>query len=211
MLGPIMSEFLQDNQSIKTMIDFIMKNKEWIFSGIGVTILGLLGKFLFKKNKPKSKNVINNNITINNQSNLSQKNELVEEEKNRLKDLTRILFIDDDTKFKVVSIMKKYGWKNTKSIKDIVDLDDSDAKNADIIFVDINGVATELFNDQGLGLAAALKEKYHKKKIVLYSADPTGDRFHKSIRIVDACLPKNAEPYEFINLVEQLSGQIYKL
>ncbi len=39
--------------------------------------------------------------------------------------LTRILFIDDKHKdYKMVSILKKSGWINTKSVKDITDLED---------------------------------------------------------------------------------------
>ena len=104
----------------------------------------------------------------------------------------------------MVSILKKAGWKNTKSIKDITDLDDIRAKEADIIFVDINGVGKSLFDDQGLGLAAALKKKYESKSVVIYSAETKGDRFHKALREVDGCLSKDAEPYQFVNLIETL-------
>ena len=71
--------------------------------------------------------------------------------------------------------------------------------------VDINGVGTQMFEDQGLGLAAALKDKYPHKAIILYSAEPTGNRFNKKLRKVDDTLPKNAEPYQFISLIEQYS------
>jgi hypothetical protein len=123
------------------------------------------------------------------------------EEKQKV--LTRLLFIDDNyTEFKIISILKKAGWINTKAIKDVTDLDDSKVIEADIIFVDINGVGTTLFKDQGLGLASALKKKYPLKKIILYSAETTGDRFHNALKEVDSCLPKNAEPFQFINLIE---------
>ena len=102
------------------------------------------------------------------------------------------------------AFLKKAGWKNTKSVKDITDLDDYKAKEADIIFVDINGVGKTLFEDQGLGLASALKKKYPEKKIVIYSSETKGDRFHKALREVDDCLSKDAEPYQFVNLIETL-------
>lgn len=122
------------------------------------------------------------------------------------KSLTRLLFIDDNyTEFKIISILKKAGWVNTKAIKDVTDLDDSKLLEADIIFVDINGVGTTLFEDQGLGLASAIKQKYPSKKIILYSAETTGDRFHKALKEVDSCLPKNAEPFQFINLIENFN------
>ena len=122
-----------------------------------------------------------------------------------MKATTRILFVDDNhTEYRNVSILKKAGWTKTKSVKDITDLDSSVVTEADIIFVDINGVGLELFEDQGLGLASALKKKYPKKKIVIYSAETTGDRFHKALREVDHCLPKNADAYQFMNLIENL-------
>lgn len=124
----------------------------------------------------------------------------------KLKATTQILFVDDNhTDYKMVSILKKAGWTKTKSVKDITDLDAQILIDSDIIFVDINGVGLTLFKDQGLGLASALKVKYPLKKIVIYSAETSGDRFHKALRQVDDCLPKNAEPYQFINLVETLS------
>lgn len=189
------------------MIEFLKSNYEWLFGGLGVTaIFFVLEKFTFKKKKGSGKAVKNkNSITINNNlsSQLTDGNRksLVKKDKSNLK----ILFIDDQhTKFKMVSILKKSGWKNTNSVKDITDLDDYRAKESDIIFVDINGVGKTLFKDEGLGLASALKKKYPAKKIVIYSAETKGDRFHKALREVDDCLSKNAEPYQFINLIETL-------
>jgi PleD family two-component response regulator len=191
------------------MIEFFKEHYQWLFSGIGVTILVLLFSKIFnkKENKPviKVSGENKNKVIINNfsQEKTSKNENIKETDNNRLKDKTRILFVDDEhTKFKMVSILKKAGWKNTKSIKDITDLDDPKANEADIIFVDINGVGTTLFEDQGLGLASALKKKYPLKTIVIYSDETSGDRFHKALREVDDCLPKNAEPYQFINLIE---------
>jgi len=115
----------------------------------------------------------------------------------------RILFIDDE-KFLLVGILKQAGWINTKWIRDVVDLDSNDVKASDIIFIDINGVGTTLYpKDQGLGLAMALKTKYSNKAIVVYSAE--NQRVHKAYSIVDACLPKDADPYEFIELINDFS------
>lgn len=194
-------------------MEIITNNYHWIFSGIGVLIFGWIGNYFYKKPnsfeiKKPSTNAIQsgNNITINN--NLNSNDGSKESEKNeiRSKDNCHILFIDDQhNDFKMVSILKKAGWNNTRAIKDLTDLDDHKAVEATIIFVDINGVGTQMFEDQGLGLAAALKDKYPQKTIILYSAEPTGNRFNKKLRKVDESLPKNAEPYEFISLIEQYS------
>jgi hypothetical protein len=152
---------------------------------------------------------ITNNInsqTDNPKKNVSETQTYSDE---KMKATTKILFVDDNhTEYKMVSILKKAGWTKTKSVKDITDLDAQVVIDSDIIFVDINGVGLTLFEDQGLGLASALKLKYPKKKIIIYSAETSGDRFHKALRQVDDCLSKNAEPYQFINLVENLSKSL---
>lgn len=122
----------------------------------------------------------------------------------------RILFVDDDKRFKVVNILKTSGWINTNFERDIKDLDSPEVRQTDIFFLDIQGVGIALgFPDEGLGLAAAIKKKYPNKKVVIYSAQSQGDRFHGSLRKADACLPKDASPYEFQTLLEKLSQELY--
>ena len=186
-------------------MEFIYQNYEWLFSGIGVSIVGfIIYKFSYN-NKEKG---FNNTININN-TNDGKTSETIEyKAKNFLtrKEDVKILFIDDNHRdFKMVSILKKSGWENTKAIKDLNDLDDIKVKESHIIFVDINGVGTQLFEDEGLGLAVALKDKYKDKAIIIYSANTVGDRFDKKLKKVDETLAKNAEPYEFISLIEEYS------
>lgn len=198
-------------------MEMITNNYEWIFSGVGVLIIGyIITFFLPNKNQKQDIPIINtpnsntntNSFVVNNiMGNTNQIDKSsTENTDDRLKGKTKILFIDDNhTEYKMVSILKKSGWINTKSVKDVVDLDDPKVNEADIVFVDINGVGTTMFQDQGLGLASALKKKYESKKIILYSAEITGDRFHRALREVDGCLSKNAEPYQFINLIEEFA------
>lgn len=130
---------------------------------------------------------------------------------NDLKSLTRIIFIDDKD-FNVVEILKRSGWQNTKRLDDLDSLDAADIKEANIVFVDINGVGEDLgFKDEGLGLLGALRDKYPSKKLIIYSADTTGDRFHPSLSKADATLPKNADPYQFQRLVEDYSREAFSL
>ena len=99
---------------------------------------------------------ITNNINSGQQDTSSTTSQNGSDE--NLKATTKILFIDDNhTEYKIVSILKKAGWTKTKSVKDVTDLDSIVVTESDIIFVDINGVGLELFEDQGLGLASALK------------------------------------------------------
>ncbi|MCL2290724.1 MAG: response regulator [Bacteroidetes bacterium] len=176
-----------------------------------VSFLEILGFFLIPNDKENtvSNQMISNEQKVNVNVNVNM-NQNQENDANcvNIKKLTRILFIDDKHRdFNIVSILKKSDWINTKSVVDIKDLDDPKVIEADIIFVDINGVGSTLFKDQGLGLASALKKKYTSKKIIIYSAESTGDRFHKALREVDGCLNKDAEPYQFVNLIEELLTQ----
>ncbi len=206
--------------------DFWKLNWYYPFA-LSLTIIAIIISYKnYKKKSPEKKDEGNfSNNTFNNSSNFSNnttvpvsitnnitpfesKQNIIQTSNNNdenMKATTKILFIDDNhTEYKIVSILKKAGWTKTKSVKDITDLDSNLITESDIIFVDINGVGLELFEDQGLGLASALKKKYPQKKIVIYSAETTGDRFHDALRQVDHCLPKNADAYQFINLIENL-------
>lgn len=123
------------------------------------------------------------------------------------KDSTRILFIDDDTRFKIVTMLKKQGWVHTSIMKDLKNFEAPKFKEANVVFVDIQGVGKDMgFGQEGLGLADAIKEKFPDKKVVIYSAEKTGDRFHKALQKADASLSKDADLYEFeLTLEEVLS------
>lgn len=215
--------------NIKQMIDQILN---WVLTnstslGAGVAFLGsivaLWQKMRGGKEEIKPSQLTNpisnsNNLVVNNFS--APTNEIREEkivilkpcdEFDKSKQLVKILFIDDDVKFKAVSILKKAGWTHAKSVKDIDSTDCDDAKEADIFFVDIQGVGILMgFKDEGLGLALALKKKYPDKKVVIYSADQNGTRFHAAFNAVDYQLSKDADPYEFQNLVEEYCKQLHK-
>ncbi len=205
--------------------EWVVNNKEWLFSGGGITILILflakmkdiakfirrvkgwvgrkfmnIGEKLEKEDSTKAQRAINvlEGISID------------ENELNRLKRKVKILFIDDDSKFKVVSILKNAGWMNTHCVPDVGNFDDQIIKDSDIIFVDVQGVGKELgYKDEGLGLASSIKKRYSRKKVVIYSAITKGERFHEALRIADDSLDKNADPYEFLSLVEQYAIELY--
>lgn len=192
-------------------------NCQWVFSGVGVAALSGLYTWLRKSKKAEA-----NSTTIT--PVMQQKQKLVVNvnpvriEKNPqvatsqtidLKAKTHILFVDDED-FTVVKLLKNAGWGNTKLRRKISNVDDSAIIDAHIIFVDIVGVCGDLFKDEGLGLARALKEKYPDKKIIIYSGETQGDRFDKTLRMVDECLPKNAEFYQFLSLVDQFANEIWK-
>lgn len=128
-----------------------------------------------------------------------------------LKQISRIVFVDNQN-FEVVKILKNAGWINTKLIRDVDSLDSLDIAEAHIIFVDIHDVGQKLkFKDEGLGLITAIRKKYPHKKLIVYSAQQTGDRFHEGFSSADARLAKNADPFQFQTLVEEFSRDAFSL
>lgn len=195
-------------------MDYILDHKDWIFSGIGVFALSLMFagiKFFAKPRETKNDSAvpINQSVYIN----LNEKNRKTLPD-NRLKDrayvmaTARILFIDDQTDFPVVKVIQKAGWKNVLIKKDIVNFSTAEMASIDVFFVDIQGVGKALaFSDEGLGLAKALKTHFGKeKKVIIYSAEPRGETFHDAWSVVDGRLRKDAQPYEYLQLLDQQLG-----
>ena len=200
-------------------MNWLMENKEWLFSGVGATVLLAVIGLMKRRGNGESVstkdtvNIVNNvNATVSPHVPASSPPSLVTEQPTdadirRIKDVTRILFVDDDSKFKVVKILKNAGWSQTTLVKDISSLTDPSVVAADVIFVDIQGVGTTLgFKDEGLGLANALKDRYPQKKIVIYSAEPKGAMFHQALRKADGSIEKNADPYEFERMIAGFVG-----
>lgn len=206
--------------------EWLAKNVEWVFGGIGITALTAIINFFKKDQKEEGRKTespaIQITTTVNQTQNQGIKNHASEEQGNAAlgnaitppspksiaerKNFIKVLFIDDDVKFKVIKILIKSGWIHTKIIKDADTLETPEIIDAHLIFVDIQKVGVAMgFNDEGLGLSLALKKKYPSKKIIIYSAESDGNRFHQALQKADASLEKNADPYEFQKLVEDLS------
>ncbi|WP_315708499.1 hypothetical protein [Brenneria uluponensis] len=194
----------------------------WAFGGIGITVVGWFISFFLKKFRSKNlalvvpsseqnhnEQSVNLNIYNGATDTQNEKGCTMKDDEINLgckKNSTKILFIDDEVRFKVVKILQRAGWVHTKLIKDAESLDQEEIKSSHIIFVDIQGVGLELTpKEEGLGLASALKQKYPEKKIIIYSAEQTGDRFHEALREVDDFLPKDADPYQFQRIVEDFA------
>lgn len=88
--------------------------------------------------------------------------------------------------------MKKAGYTLIKYMKECNNIHCQQIKDAEVIFVDVNGVGVNLFpQEQGFGLARAIKQQYPSKCVVLYSAEP--QYFRKDYNMFDSVLPKNSE------------------
>ncbi|MCK5510786.1 hypothetical protein KAI65_04580 [Candidatus Parcubacteria bacterium] len=212
-------------------------NNPWtitIIGGMVVFIFGFLFKKFFQKkdNNPKKRkniygwrsnttSVKDDNTIINNDTqdgdnniniNINERNGSKEKNNNQtsideLKRIINILFVDDDISFNITKILKRQGWINTKIKTDIIDLDKF--SHVHIFFVDINGVGKKLnLKNEGMDLALCLKNKFEDKKVVLYSTDTNRDISHPIFNKIDAILPKDAQVYQFTDLIEQFSREI---
>ncbi len=219
--------------SAATLID---ENKEWLFSGGGIIAVTLLVKFVKNKYstqlQPLTQPVITVNVENNNESKAqndshSKVEELIDQtipsekesstgvkpeidtvvkDEDYYKQNTNILIIDDEVQFKLPKIFRDSGWIHTKLVPDVNSVNAIEIVEADILFVDVQGVGKELgFKDEGLGLVAAIKTKYPHKKVIIYSVIAEGNRFHDAFNLCDGCLSKDADPYQFECLVEKFT------
>ncbi|MFT3784337.1 MAG: hypothetical protein QM790_20195 [Nibricoccus sp.] len=200
-------------------LDYLDTNKDWLFSGLGVSVLAGVLLWLRSSNKsgdekPTPVTTVNQSVVVNNsngsppQGTTSSGANLNPTPKPPIEELKlskAILFIDDDTDFPIVRTLRRSGWKNVEIVDDIKNLHHDRVKMAHLFFVDIQGVGKALnFKKEGIGLAHALKETYPDKKVVLYSSVPTHDLFADELQLIDKRMRKTAEFYEFQKTITDL-------
>ncbi len=150
---------------------FFADNKLWSGIIFVVTILVVLGIYLYEKRKPKDFNYVQR--------------------------IARILFIDDK-ECQIVVNLKRNDF-SVRKIEDVASpAKDTDVQWANIIFVDYKDVGKKLFlKKEGLGLISEIKRVYRdKKRYIIYSSvqDFEGLVEFPYIR-------KNASYDEFISLI----------
>ena len=110
-----------------------------------------------------------------------------------IKSNIHVLFIDDH-KYAVTELLIKNGWKHVRLVHEIESISDQIVKDSDIILVDVIGVGINLgFQDQGYGLASALKDYYPDKKIIIYSQER--NEFNEALKKVDSIIKKTSSIY----------------
>lgn len=142
-----------------------------------------------------------------------EKKRLQERDLNEIKNLCRILFIDDKS-FPIIEILRENGWKNIQKIKDVDALEQIEVRDAHILFVDIQGVGRKLkLSNEGLDLIVALKTKYPRKIIIAYSAEDQGqvEAFHPALDMANSRISKNAKSYEFEFKIEKYARELFSL
>lgn len=193
--------FIKDYVNIQDLITGL------VVSAIGATCYLIYKKFF--KNKDNSTPALADaqtlapNVMLASTNNSHMSSSLSKED-------FSILFIDDDIELKMAENIKTE-WPNTKTLLDSSNIKQIEIRNADVIFVDIQGVGKILgFSDEGLGLAKAIKETYRNKKVVIYSAAKKHDIYHDALQLCDKVLKKDANLYEFNNLIEKYYDEASK-
>lgn len=119
--------------------------------------------------------------------------------------LVRVLFIDNDTRFKIIKILRKYDWIKCDILGDLVEYDLPLLKEADIVFIDIEGVGKKLRpKEQGLGIVVDIHTRYPDKHIVIYSSSTKRDMTHQAFSIATGTLYKESEPSQFLRYIEDV-------
>lgn len=127
-----------------------------------------------------------------------------------LKAHTNILFIDDE-KFQITKTIQEAGWKNTYWLngKTLKNTDTERIRQADIIFVDIVGVASSLFEDEGLGLIVCLKKRYPSKVVILYSSESRHNIHHEAFDLIDDKMKKETRAGVFLTKIEKYAKKVH--
>ena len=208
--------------STPALFDTITSNKEWIFSGIGITILTAFVKLSSRKPQATNSNENNTSSRVittinidNNQSPQPSSNEPGPStiatgrfSRSDVKQCANVLFIDDDKTYKIVPNLRSAGWNNVNFIRDVKSLDDDNLKKAHIIFLDIHGVGKLMnFENEGWGLLSSIKETYPHKPVIIYSSTLTHDIFQPAVTLPHGKLKKSASQYEFEKMIESLLTQ----
>jgi len=124
-----------------------------------------------------------------------------------IKDLSRILIIDDRRPH-LVDDLKGEGWR-VNYVEDLESYHSTDLVDSHVICLDILEVGKKLRCENGLELVKGIKGEYPEKKILLYSSVPSHNIFDLSIDLVDKRILKDGQPYQFIHAVEELSYQVF--
>ncbi len=141
---------------------------------------------------------------------MKKKNLLRNPDVAQLKSMTRILFIDDEDRTRLLNYLEREGW-HARQIRDLCRLEDVDLRDSHIVFVDIMGIGKALEKEnEGLDVVVSIKRKFPEKKVVLYSSRSTHDIFHEANELADKRIYKRSGDLEqFILTAEELSRRCF--
>lgn len=125
-----------------------------------------------------------------------------------LKQLTRILFVDDTDQSDLIAYLKSEGW-DAEHIFDIEQISARNVQNANLLFIDVMGVGAKLKLKDGQDLIKLLKETYPSKKIVMYSTNQLQDFSHPGFEMADKRIVKRGSYDVFISTIMEMSKKMF--
>ena len=163
---------------MQSLISSFLSNT-WTYTIVGGALATLLGTYVYIKffsSDKKSEgvqitNTINNTFTTNSES--SSQTDILHADTTRIvgfKKTAKILFIDNESLRDKLRGLNNAGWENVKQIREMENVDLSEIREADVVFIDYKGIGGNE-RDQGLAVVSALKARYGDAKwLILFTA-----------------------------------------
>ncbi len=166
-------------------------NAPWLFSGIGVVVLGGLWA-LWKRWRTGGTE------TQGERAPGSRRDRAIDIDLSRL----RVLVIDDK-EFPYLELLQRDGFSASR-VADVESLSDIDDYQNDLILLDLHGVGSSVSKRGGFGILQHLSEKCPSQIVVAYSAAKWRVRDQGYFELASAVLDKSADYPEFRTTVEDL-------
>lgn len=126
-----------------------------------------------------------------------------------IKKRARILVIDDSD-FYYLPLFKKDGY-NVEKWDDVNDLPKLESGYYDIILLDIQGVAKEQSQEQGLGILKHLNQVCPTQVVIAYSNADFSLKYQEFFKLADATLAKSNDYVDFKRAVDKLLQERFSL
>lgn len=125
-----------------------------------------------------------------------------------IKKTTRILFIDDEDFSSRIQTLRDAGW-GVNQVRDVTDYYSEAIKQADIIFLDYQGVGTTLSTEQGIGLLKSIKTRHPEKFLIFYSGQAGFMKGHEVYPIADDWIEKYADASVYLDHIEAAAKKLH--
>jgi len=154
---------------MQSLISSFLSNT-WTYTIVGGALATLLGTYVYIKFFSSDKK--SEGVQITNSESSSQ-TDILHADTTRIvgfKKTAKILFIDNESLRDKLRGLNNAGWENVKQIREMENVDLSEIREADVVFIDYKGIGGNE-RDQGLAVVSALKARYGDAKwLILFTA-----------------------------------------
>lgn len=136
-------------------MDYLQENMDWVFSGVGVFLFGVLPLTIWLSRRPRTPAVKSDDGTLpaSIDTNFA---------------LFRVLVIDDN-EFAYLDLLLRDGF-NASRVADIDSLSEIDSYQYDLILLDLHGVGARVSKQGAIGILRHLSETCPSLPVIAYSA-----------------------------------------